>query len=327
MRNLSLFLCLSLFFFSCHSQTKKDLGIPDIVTIDKGKATQKFPGTNVFINCPPNGLMQSQIIRFQNAGDAFIQLLRIPGPDMSDFETQKKELERYTSTAISEGRMAKEYYKKEFILDGYKAVLIYGPGKKEGEDQLLLLFGDTHSFTLAVGGFPAAKAAIRQEVLNGLLSLYVDKSTAVDPNAAMNFTLDLSHTQFKYVGAVSPYFYYTVDGKGDPAQAVFLDRIGIMGLPTLKDKEQIKELAINMISQYKKGGMDIPNYSGNEVMINGNYAYEISFESSWKGRKCSMYQIVTGNAKGAVLFTGGLYDRVDELMPQIKAIAQTLKIK
>ena len=223
--------------------------------------------------------------------------------------------------------MAKEYYKKEFTLGGYKALLIYGPSKKPGEEKMLILFGDTHSFTMAVAAFPEAKPAIRQEVLNGLLSLYVDKSAAVDPNAAMNFTLDLTHTQFKYVGATSPYFYYTVDGKGDPRHDPFLDRIVLTGLPTLKDKEQIKALAINVIDQYKKGGMDIPDYSGKDVMINGNYAYEISFEYSVKGRKCSMYQIVTGNAKGSVLFIGGLFDRVDELMPQIKAIAQTLKIK
>lgn len=326
MRNLNLFLCLSLFFFSCHSQTKKDLEIPDIVNIDKGKAIQKFPGTNVFISCPPDCQVQNQIIRFQNAGDTYIQLLKFPGPEISDFETQKKVLERYTATEISEGRM-REYYKKEFTLGGYKALLIYGPGKKSGEEQMLILFGDTHSFTMAVAAFPEAKPAIRQEVLNGLLSLYVDRSATVDPNAAMNFTLDLSHTQFKYVGAASPYFYYTVDGKGDPAKDPFLDRIVLTGLPTLKDKEQIKALAINIIDHYKKGGMDIPDYSGNEVMINGNYAYEISFECSVKGRKSSVYQIVTGNAKGTVLFVGGLFDRVNELMPQIKAIAQTLKIK
>lgn len=326
MRHLNLFLCLSLYFFSCHGQIKNDLGIPDIVNIDKGKATQKFPGTNVFINCPPDCLVQNQIIRFQHAGDTYIQLLRFPGPQISNFEAEKRELERYITTAISEGRMGKEYYKKEFTLDGYKALLIYGPAKKPGEE-MLLLFGDTHATTMAVAAFPEAMPAIRQEVLNGLLSLYVDKSAAIDPNAGMNFTVDLSRTQFKYVGAASPYFYYTVDGKGDPAQAPFLDRIGIMGLPTLKDKEQIKTFAINIIDQYKSKGMDIPSYSGKEVMINGNYAYEISFESSLKGRKCSMYQVVTGDAKGSILFVGGLYDRVDELMPQIKAIAQTVKIK
>ena len=327
MRHQKLFLCLFLFSFSCHSQIKNDLGIPDIVNTDKGKATQKFPGTNVFINCPPDCLVQNQIIRFQHAGDTYIQLLKFPGPDISDFETQKKELERYNASEISEGRMPKEYYKKEFTLGGYRAMLLYGPAKTPGQEVMLILFGDTHSFTMAVASFPVARPAIRQEVLNGLLSLYVDKSTPVDPNAAMNFTLDLSHTQFKYVGASSPYFYYTVDGKGDPAKDPFLDRIVLTGLPALKDKEQIKALAENIISQYKRGGMVIPNYSGNELLINGNYAYEISFECSVKGRKSSMYQIVTGNAKGSVLFIGGLFDRFDELMPQIRAIAQTLKIK
>src|SRR5258708_38759983 len=118
MRHLNLFLCLSLFSLSCHSQTKNDLGIPDTVNIDKGKATQKVPGMNVFINCPGDCLVQNQIIRFQHAGDTYIQLLSFPGPQISDFETQKKELEHYIAIAISEGRMGKEYYKKEFILGG-----------------------------------------------------------------------------------------------------------------------------------------------------------------------------------------------------------------
>jgi hypothetical protein len=325
MRHLNLFLCLSLFSLSSHSQTNNDLGIPDSVNNDKGKAKQNFPGTNVFINCPPDCLVQNQIIRYQHAGDTYIQLLRFPGPQISGFEAEKKVLEHHIAAAISEGRM-KEYYKKEFILDGYKALLIYSPAEKPREE-MLLLFGDTHSITMALANFPEDKPAIRQEVLNGLLSLYVGKSDAVDPTAGMTFTVDLNHTQFKYVGAASPYFYYTLDGKGDPAQAPFLDRIGIMGLPTLKEKEEIKTLAINIIDEYKKMGMDIPGYSGKEVMINGNYAYEISFESSFRGRKCSMYQVLAGNEKGSVLLLGGLYDRVDELMPQVKAIAQTLKIK
>jgi hypothetical protein len=326
MRHLNLFLCLSLYFFNCHGQTKNDLGIPDVVNIDKGKATQKFPGTNVFINCPPDCLVQNQIIRFQHAGDTYIQLLRFPGPQISNFEAEKRGLERQIASAVSDGSMGKEYYKKEFILGGYKALLIYCPDERPREE-ILLLFGDTHSTSMALGAFPPAMPAIRQEVLNGLLSLYVDRSNAADPTAGMTFTVDLSHTQFKYIGAASPYFYYTVDGKGDPAQAPFLDRIGIMGLPALKDKEELKAFAINIIEEYKNKGMDIPGYSGKEVMINGNYAYEISFECSLKGRKCSMYQVLTGDTKGSVLLLGGLYDRVDELMPQIKAIAQTLKIK
>jgi hypothetical protein len=179
---------------------------------------------------------------------------------------------------------------------------------------------------MAFGEFPSYKPAFRQEVLNGLLSIYVNKTTLIDPEELTNFSLNLDHTAFKFCTVASNNFFYTVGGKGNPIQDQSADMIFVQTLPAFENKEKTQADAIRMLDNYRKTGIEVPSYIGKDTAINGDYAYQISFEGLFKGRKSDVYQIVTGNERGSVLFMGVLSDRVD-LMPQVRAIAGSLKIK
>ena len=319
-------LVLSFFAFSqcSHSQPKKDLGIPDVVEVDGIKATTKFPGTNFFIQIPMDYTLEKQLLRFQKDGDTYIQLTQFPVH--ADFGPKRMQLEKYFADAVASGKIDQEYYKKEFRLGGYQALLYYAKDNKPLQEQIILMFGDSSFFAMALGEFPSYKPALRQEILNGLLSIYVNETIAVNPNELANFTLDLSHTEFKFCNVASNNFYYTVGGKGNPVQDESSDMVLVQGLPAFESKEKIQANAIRMLDNYRKMGIEVPKYVGKDTIINGNYAYEILFEGFVKGRKSEVFQIVTGNEKGSVLFMGVLSNRMD-LMPQVKSIASSLKIK
>jgi hypothetical protein len=284
-------LILSLFVFSqcTHSQPKRDLGIPDVVNVDSIKATAKFPGANLFIQIPTDYDLEKQLLRFRKDGDTYIQLVQFPMH--ADFGTKRKELEKYFADAVASGKIDQEYYKKEFRLGGYSALLYYGKDTKPLQEQIILLFGDTSFFAMAFGKFPSYKPAFRQEVLNGLLSIYVNKTTLIDPEELANFSLNLDHTAFKFCTVASNNFFYTVGGKGNPIQDQSTDMIFVQALPAFENKEKT----------------------------------QISFEGLFQGRKSDVYQIVTGNERGSVLLMGVLSNRLD-LMPQVRAIAGSLKI-
>jgi hypothetical protein len=324
MKKISLLAGFFLLLLTCKGQTKNNLEIADTVIIQKTTAAQRFPGTNTFIIVAAGYVLNRPLLRFQKNENTYVQLMQIPV--VSNFERKKAEMENYFNIAVSTGRLDKEHYKKEFKLGEYSALLYYGNDTKPNQEQIVLLFGDNSFVSMALGEFPADQPALRQEVLQELLSMYVDKSVTIDPTELANFSLNTRGTAFKFSKAASNFFYYAIDGEGDPLQNPFGNLIILQALPAM-DRQQIKDYAISMISRCKQMGIDIPEYAGKDITLNGNYAYEITYEGNFKGKKNHAYQIVTGNQNGAVMFLGGLYDRYDELMPQIQSIAATLKLK
>jgi hypothetical protein len=307
------------------AQSAHDLAIPGMVVVDKASSTTKLPGTNAFIHQPVSYTLIKQLIRLQKNEGTYIQLMQVPV--VSNFEAKRKEMEDNLQRVVAEGKLEKEYYKKEFKLGDYNALLYYGKDdKREGFEQMVLLFGDNTFVNMAVGEFPADQPLVRKEILDGLLSMYVDKTVLVDPTELANFSIKTNNTAFTFFGSASQMFYYTVGGKGDPMQNPYESQIMVQALPAMQE-EGLRSYAVQMIYNYRLTGMRIPTYSGKDTTINGQYAYQITFEGSFNGKKNDVYQVVTGNQNGSVLFLGGLYEKPEELMPQVRSIAGTLQMK
>ena len=189
MKKTILYLVLNIVSWSCNAQNQYDLAIPDKVTIDKGKSTTKFPGTNTFLSKPDGYVLTKQLLRFQKNEGTYIQMMQFPVA--SNFETKRKEMDNYLQTGVASGKLQKEYYKKNFKLGDYDALLYYGrDDTKPGFEQIVLLFGDNSFVNMALGEIPANQPAGRKEILSELLSMYVDKSVPVDPTELANFTLN-----------------------------------------------------------------------------------------------------------------------------------------
>ena len=307
------------------AQSAHDLAIPAVVAVDKAGSATRLPGTNTFIHQPVRYTLNKQLIRFQKNEGTYIQLMQLPV--VSNFETKRKELEDNVERVVAEGKLEKEYYKRAFKLGEFDALLIYGKDdKREGFEQMVLLFGDNTFVNIVVGEFPADQPAIRKEIRDGLLSMYVDKKLPIDPTELANFSIKTNNTAFAFCSSASQMFYYTIGGKGDPIQNQYESEIMVQALPAMEEDER-RSYAVKMIYNYRLMGMRIPTYSGKDTTINGQYAYQITFEGSFNAKKNDVYQVVTGNKNGSVLFLGGLYDRLEELMPQVRAIAGTLQMK
>ena len=311
--------------WNCEAQSGRDLAIPAVVAVERTGSTTRLPGTNTFIHQPAGYALNKQLIRLQKNEGVYIQLMQLPL--VSNFEAKRKEMEDYFQRAVAAGKLEKEYYKRVFTLGEFDALLIYGKDdKKEGFEQMVLLFGDNTFVNMVVGEFPADQPLVRKEILDGLLSMYVDKAVPIDPTELANFLIKTDSTVFKFFGAASQMFYYTVGGKGDPMQNPYESQIMVQALPAMQEDE-LRSYAVKTIYNYRLMGMRIPTYSGKDTTLNGQYAYQITFEGSFNGKKNDAYQVVTGNKNGSVLFLGGLYDRPEELMPQVRAIAGTLRMK
>jgi hypothetical protein len=123
-------------------------------------------------------------------------------------------MDNYFQNAVAAGKLEKEYYKKEFKLGDYSALVFYGnDNKKPGFEQIFLLFGDNTFVNMAFGEFSADQPEDKKAILAGLLSMYVDKSVPVDPSELANFTLKTENTAFKFFGSASQIFYYTIGEK------------------------------------------------------------------------------------------------------------------
>lgn len=319
-----LLFCFSLFFLSCTGQTNQDLKIPEQVTVAKTSAHQQFPGTRVFVDKPKEYELVKQLVRFQKNDNSYFQIIESP---VTNFDVQKATIVKGFEDAVSSGKLPKEYYKKEFKIGGYNAILYYGADNKPNLEQIVLCFGDKDFAVMAIGEVPANDKRTRDEILKAMLSLYVDKNIKADATALATYSVDVTNTEFLYTGNISQMFYYTVGGKGDPANNPYENQIMIATLPSMKDNDALKAYATDMIKRYKLSGMEIPTFQGNDITINGRYAYEITFNGSFKGKSNSVYQIVTGDSKASILFVGSAYERQEELIKQIKAISQTLKTK
>jgi hypothetical protein len=323
-KNILFIFLFSSILLSCSGQTKKDLRISDLINVDSTKSIKGFPGTNIFIDIPASYTLVENTLRYQKDNDTYVQLVQIPS---ANFESKVSEFKVSFDNEIKKNNLPKEYYTKSFKLGKYQALLYYVKDTKPNSENILLFFGDNSFVSMAIGVFPTDKTNSRDEILNSLLSLNVNTNFKTDPTKLAKFTIDITNTDFKFFGNASQFFYYTINGKGDPIQNQFENQIMIMQLPAFKTKESLKEYAISMIANYKNAGMTIPNYSIEEITINGNAAYEIKFNGSFKGRQNSAYQIVTSNNNSAILFLGGLYDNIDKLLSQVIQVSKTIRLK
>ncbi len=319
--HILLLLCFIL--ASCKGQKKTDLHIPDQVAVKPSSTVRQFPGTGVFITLPSGYKLVEDLGHFQKNDNTHVLAHEYYGESFSALKPailKSIEIERdgRTENAI--------YYKKEFKLGAYDAVLVLEGDIQPNRENLVLLFGDDEFCAMLTSNIPVNNTATRDEVLKALLTTYEDKTARPDPVAMANYTLDVSGTEFKYVNYTGDTYWYSVGGKGDLRRDIFLDRITVEGMPNVSDSF-LKELALNLVSANQETGVEISALHQQETRHKGNYAFEISYKCVTQGRTGTVYMLSTQNDKSSVLFEAYIYDRQEELMAQVKKIAATLTIK
>lgn len=323
MRKTILILFLYFILINCNSQYGRDLKISDKIANEKENNLTNFKGTRIFIKKPKDYKLVDKLLRIQKNPATYIQVMEVPN---SGFINAKAQIIKNYDDAIESGKLPKEFYKKDFKINEYDAILYYGADKKNDSEQIAFAFGDNEFSVIVYAVFPDNDEKTRDEILKTLLTINFDKNKKNDTKNLQNFTLDLKNTEFKNAGNISQIFVYSLDGKIN-TNNVFENQIIVMVLPKADGKVTLKNYSLDMIKRHKNKGIEIPEYSEKEIQTKDYFGYEIYFDGKFQGRSNSVYQLVIGNENSSVVFSGIAYDRKEELMKQIKAIAKTLKIK
>ncbi|HSD05597.1 hypothetical protein [Flavobacterium sp.] len=322
MNKLIPIILLSLILMSCTTQNNHDLKIPDEIVTKKYADLINFKGTSVFIKKPKDFELVDKSLRIQKNTKTYIEIIE---GSVSNFKNTKTTILKYYDTAVKNGNLTKEYYKKDFKLNEFNAFIYYGADKKNNSEKITFVFGDNDFAVLIFAVFPKNDQKARNNILKTILSVYFDKKQNIEKETLNNFNLDVVNTEFLYTESRSQLHYYTLNGKGNPNNN-FESQIIVIVLPGI-GKEAIKNYSLETIKILKSKGMEIPKYSEKEIFKKDNFGYEIYFDGKFEGKTNSVYQIVLCNEKGSVAFFGIVYDRRDELMKQIKTIAKTFKLK
>jgi hypothetical protein len=221
----------------------------------------------------------------------------------------------------------KPYYQKDFVLGEYEAFLVYGPDvESAGFDQMLLIFGDNDYQVMVLGEVESNDSQTAKEILSALLTAYVDKSAIPDYTSVAAFTMDISHSDFKYHSNNSSIFNYTVNGKAIDNNTNG-DQIMVVSFPPLRSLDERKRPMNSIIQRQINAGMSIDHAQEKALVINGLNAYELTFSGTVKGQQYKSYAVVLGNNNATVVFQGVILANQDKLFRQCQDIAQSLKIK
>ena len=323
MKNRLILLLISTFLFSCEAQINRDLKIKNEVNSKIESNQTKFTGTRISIQKPNDYELIDKLLRIQKNQATYIQVFEVPN---SNFQDSKSKIAKNYEDAISSGNLPKEFYKKEFKLNGNDAILYYGADKKNKSEQIALGFGDNEFSVIVYAVFPENEIKIREEILKTIFTIKLNKEQKTESQNLQNFTLDTSKTEFVIAGNMSQMFVYNLNGKIDPNN-VFENQIIVSVLPKADGKETLKKYSLDMIQNHKNSGIEIANLTEKEILSKNYFGYEIYFEGNYNGKSNNVYQLVIGNENGSVNYCGIVYDRKEELMKQIKLISKTLKLK
>ncbi|HLP10484.1 MAG TPA: hypothetical protein VK177_01060 [Flavobacteriales bacterium] len=304
------------------SRTRADALIADKVESKKTGDHLQLPGTRIFVVPPKTFVFNKQLIRLQKDVKNYLQFMDVPGNNYND--RKKKVLNEYEN---AEKKGATIHFKKEYTLNGYSAFMMHAASPNKGIDQLIFMMGDESFTVLAVGQLAAGDTVTRDEMMGALKSVYYDKEAVIDVADLQTYTVDMEGSDFKFASNASQMFSYTVGGKGNPLNDVFIDEILIMTLPGTKNFEELEKFAVSNIEKLKSTGMSIPSYKQTKIKVGDYDATEVVFEGEFSGKPNSVYIVITGNEKATVYFCGGAYSNRAEYMKQFKKIAQTLRIK
>ncbi|EKT4499933.1 hypothetical protein RYR30_002470 [Flavobacterium psychrophilum] len=323
MKSRLILLLISTFLFSCEAQINRDLKIKNEVNSKIESNQTKFTGTRISIQKPNDYELIDKLLRIQKNQATYIQVFEVPN---SNFQDSKSKIAKNYEDAISSGNLPKEFYKKEFKLNGNDAIIYYGADKKNKSEQIALGFGDNEFSVIVYAVFPENEIKIREEILKTIFTIKLNKKQKTESQNLQNFTLDTSKTEFVIAGNMSQMFVYNLNGKIDPNN-VFENQIIVSVLPKADGKETLKKYSLDMIQKHKNSGIAIANLTEKEILSKNYFGYEIYFEGNYNGKSNIVYQLVIGNENGSVNYCGIVYDRKEELMKQVKLISKTLKLK
>jgi hypothetical protein len=274
------FLISFVFCIAQTSCTNKQEDFPDNINVTNIKSLKRVRGSKLFVLAPESYKPIESMIRMQKDNDTYFQILDIPGSNFLEYKT------RFTKESI-ESQGAKVDFIKAVNFNGYEAIYISGPSKHYGETKLALIFGDKDFVTMLIGVCQTSDTKAREELKKIFSNSYYNKSFSLDPLELASFEFDESITGFKLARIVGNMFVYTPNGKEDlknMEKIITSFQLSTIEAPTFSKAKEFLDLTIT-----KYSGTEISNVIKKDTIINGNQAYEVSFQGIGPNDKIIYY--------------------------------------
>jgi len=313
-------LALVLVFFVCSlSCSNGQSSFPNTINVTKTAGMKRIKGTKLFVSAPAIYQPIESMVRLQKDDNTYLTAIEIPNSNFKEYKSQ------LTREAI-ESKGAKIDIDKPVKYNGYDAIYFLGPSKKAGETKIGLAFGD-ETFAMVIGGVcqTADKAAINE--LNEIIrTSYYDKSVEFNPLELINFTFDESITGFKYATTMGNVFFYTPNGKADLDKSNDVPSTFQLFTIELPSFSNAKEFLDYTISRYSNQGIQVSNVKKQDIIIDGNNAYEVIMDATdASDKKNILYHLMIHKGTKAVLFTGADGEQ-GKWLDKFKATAQSIKM-
>jgi hypothetical protein len=312
----SIILIVSIALTSC---SNRQTSFPDNIRVTKTEKLKRIKGTKLFVATPDTYKPMESMIRLQRDNNTYFQAMEIPN---SNFNEHKNKL---TKQAI-ESQGAKIDIIKPVKYNGYDAIYMSGPSKTDGETKLGLAFGDD-TFVMMLGGVCQTSDKAAMEELNKIISTsYYDKSFDWNPLELATFKFDESITGFKYAATMANMFIYSPNGNADIQTQQ--DNFSMFQLSTIEAPtfSKAKEYVDYVISRYAVQGIQTGNVKKQDIIIDGNQAYEVTLDAiDADNNRSTLYQVIIHKDTKAVIFMG--IDREQgKWMDKFKTTAQSIKM-
>jgi len=211
------------------------------------------------------------------------------------------------------------YEYKELKINGYPAKLAFIQGDQQ-KKAYNLVFGDSTFSTMIIGTFPNSDTKTGEQVKQAILSIYYEKSLAIDPFSNATFKLDDSKSIFKFAKYAVSNYMYSIGGvkKNSYDNEPFFSAATI---PT--EGETIKAIADDMSSIIKNG--QIKNVSENKT--NGYPSLKREIYGMLNGKPALLYQHIVVIGTNAIIMQGIADDNFEKYIPEFEKLSNTVDKK
>jgi len=317
----ALLICAAWCLYGCQGTMNHTLIIPEVVHAERSGNDLSIGETRLFLH-------RHDGLRFDSASRTLyldssisLKILYYAGTSIND----SVELFHGTLESVADTDHRRMYYIHDFQMDSCPARIYYLKSIVPGKEEMALFLEDNAFSAGELALFPAGQPAIRDSLLKVMLSLYVDEGEGEVENMEP-FTMDLSHSEFRYCNRIGQAFFYTVGGKSNPRFMADQDQFFVAKMLP-KPGIALRERATAILDMYTKADLRIPKYTIQRIFIRSQEAYELEGNFRLGNRSGKLYVVAMGDAASPVVLSAILYDNIDRRLSEVIYIAHSLQLK
>ena len=298
-----LLLILLVAAYDAHTQSPKSINATNI------------PGTKVFMQIPQGFRLDKKepALRFDSA-----TIINVGEEDNGNHYT---DVAYFSELARKRGETA-DYTLKDTTVGGYDAKYNCTE-RKPGTREFFVLFGDSTFDVALFGRYPAANEQMGEVIKKCMLNARYDRHVKPNHLAYLPFTLDDTHSDFKYDNSEEGMIFYSRGGGFTIADAVVMV-IYSTADSSMSLKEQDEQAAgIYTQSGYTEAGP----HKCSSASVNGYNAYSSEFYMTKDGERDLSYNLVVSNGKETVSIRCIARSDFDKNLAAFKQLAGTIRFK